>query len=258
MSTIIARSAESVHWYRQDGTPQYTVTARDGSQRPTTLRDARKMNLLPSVTTILKIMAKPGLEQWKLEQMLLAALTLPKHSGEDEKQYIARIVSDSKETARSAAEAGTRIHESIESYMAGKRDIDHYEVAFAVDRYLSEYFRMETKWLVEHSFADPSRGFAGKVDMHMSLDLAPDGIILDVKTKDFGPDDNVIGYDEHLMQLAAYRVGLGMPKARCANLFVSRTHAGHMCITEWSQEDLARGWDMFECLIRLWKLKNLF
>ena len=258
MSTIIARSAESVHWYRQDGTPQYTVTARDGSQRPTTLRDARKMNLLPSVTTILKIMAKPGLEQWKLEQMLLAALTLPKHSGEDEKQYIARIVSDSKETARSAAEAGTRIHESIESYMAGKRGIDHYEVAFAVDRYLSEYFRMETKWLVEHSFADPSRGFAGKVDMHMSLDLAPDGIILDVKTKDFGPDDNVIGYDEHLMQLAAYRVGLGMPKARCANLFVSRTHAGHMCITEWSQEDLARGWDMFECLIRLWKLKNLF
>ena len=47
MTTIIARSAESVHWYQQDGSPQYTVKAKDGSDRPTTLRDARKMNLVP-------------------------------------------------------------------------------------------------------------------------------------------------------------------------------------------------------------------
>ena len=47
MSTIIARSAESVHWYKQDGGPQYTVKAKDGSDRPTTLRDARKMDLVP-------------------------------------------------------------------------------------------------------------------------------------------------------------------------------------------------------------------
>ena len=92
MSTIIARSAESVHWYRQDGAPQYTVKAKDGSDRPTTLRDARKMDLVPSVTTILKVAAKPGLEQWKLEQMLLSALTLPRAQDEQEKAYIARIV----------------------------------------------------------------------------------------------------------------------------------------------------------------------
>ena len=78
MTTIIARSAESVHWYQHNGAPQYTVKAKDGSDRPTTLRDARKLNLVPSVTTILKIAAKPGLEAWKLNQMLLAALTLPK------------------------------------------------------------------------------------------------------------------------------------------------------------------------------------
>ena len=41
MTTIIARSAESVHWYRQDGGPQYTVKAKDGNDRPTTIRDAR-------------------------------------------------------------------------------------------------------------------------------------------------------------------------------------------------------------------------
>ena len=62
MTTIIARAAESVHWYGQDGSPQYTVTAKDGQQRPTTLRDARKFNLVPSVTTVLKVAAKPGLD----------------------------------------------------------------------------------------------------------------------------------------------------------------------------------------------------
>ena len=37
MATIIARAAESVHWYRaDDGAPQYTVKAKDGSDRPTT------------------------------------------------------------------------------------------------------------------------------------------------------------------------------------------------------------------------------
>ena len=121
MTTIIARSAESVHWYRKDGGPQYTVKAKDGSDRPTTLRDARKMDLVPSVTTILKIAAKPGLEAWKQEQMLLAALTLPRLDGESEKDLVARIVADSKETAKQAAERGTRIHEEVETHFAGKK-----------------------------------------------------------------------------------------------------------------------------------------
>jgi hypothetical protein len=62
------------------------------------------MDLVPSVTTVMKVAAKPGLEQWKLEQMLLAAMTLPKMPDEPEKAYIARIVADSKETGKQAAE----------------------------------------------------------------------------------------------------------------------------------------------------------
>ena len=48
MTTIIARASEGTHWYRaEDGAPQYTVKAKNGSDRPTTLGDARKMNLVP-------------------------------------------------------------------------------------------------------------------------------------------------------------------------------------------------------------------
>lgn len=261
MTTIIARSAESVHWYKQDGAPQYTVKANDGSDRPTTLRDARKMNLVPSVTTILKVAAKPALEAWKMEQMLLAALTLPRLDNESEKGLIDRIVADSKETAKKAANRGTDIHESIEKWMKGDGDVKHVRISFAFDDAVSDYFKTpKTRgegWITEASFAE--MGFGGKVDLHRKPDaFAPDGIVLDTKTKEFSKGDKVVAYEEQLMQLAAYRYGLGMPKARCANVFVSASEAGTIHIHEWTDDELRRGWEMFQCLHNFWKLKNLF
>ena len=168
MTTIIARSAESVHWYRaEDGGPQYTVFAKDGSERPTTLRDARKMNLVPSVTTVLKVAAKPGLEVWKNEQMLLAALTLPRSPDESEKDFIARIVSDSKQTAKQAAERGTRVHESIEAWFEGVRgDIYHREIAEAFEKKIFEHFKTDPfqPWKTETAFSSPL-GYGGKIDL---------------------------------------------------------------------------------------------
>ena len=261
MTTIIARSAESVHWYRaEDGAPQYTVKAKDGSDRPTTLRDARKMDLVPSVTTVLKVAAKPGLEVWKNEQMLLAALTLPRKPEESEKEFIARIVADSKETGKQAAEAGTRIHESIEAWIEGVRPVEHEDIAKAFEESIFEHFKTHPMqpWLTERAFASPL-GFGGKVDLYCIADEhAPVGIVLDAKSKDFGPDDKVEAYDEHLMQLAAYRHGLGVPHARCANVFVSRSHPGLVKVVEWPEDELAKGWEMFQSLLRFWKLKNNF
>jgi len=261
MTTIIARSAESVHWYRaDDGAPQYTVVAKDGSNRPTTLRDARKMNLVPSVTTVMKVAAKPGLDVWKNEQLLLAALTLPRKPEETEKEFIARVVADSKETGKRAAEAGTRIHESIERYYAGDKNVEHPEAAKAFEEMVFNHFQTHPfqPWETEVSFSS-NMGFGGKVDLYTRRDeAAPVGIVLDAKTKDFGPDDKIDAYDENLMQLAAYRHGLDLPHARCANVFVSRTHVGLVKIHEWSEEDLQRGWKMFQALLEFWKLKNNF
>ena len=256
MTTIIARSAESVHWYGQDGSPQYTVKAKDGSDRPATLRDARKFNLVPSVTTVMKIMAKPGLDVWKNEQLLLAAMTLPRKETETEKEFIARIVADSKETGKQAAEKGTRIHESIERWYVGERDVEHLETAKAFELAVFQHFKTDPfeKWKTEISFTSPL-GFGGKVDLHTTTGL---GIVVDAKTKDFGPDDKVDAYDEMLMQLAAYRQGLERPNARCANVFASRTHPGLIKIVEWSEEDLQKGWEMFQCLLKFWKIKNNF
>lgn len=261
MTTIIARASESTHWYRvEDGKPQYTVIAKDGSNRPTTLRDARKLNLVPSVTTVMRIASKPGLDVWKNEQLLLAALTLPKIDGEPEKSFIARVIADSKETAKRAAERGTRVHESIEAWYEGVRPVEHEDIAFNFEKTVFEHFKTHPfqKWETEVSFSH-ELGFGGKTDLFTRPDEdAPLGILLDAKTKEFGVDDDVPAYDEHLMQLAAYRIGLGMPNARCANVFASVSYPGLIKVHEWSEAELQRGWAMFQALLTYWKLKNKF
>ena len=253
MSTVI-RASESNHWYTRDGVPQYTVEAKKGGQRATTLRDARTMNLVPSVTTILGVAAKPALLAWMQQQVLMAALTLPKVDSETEEQYIARIIHDSKEQGRAAADAGTDIHASIQGFYENRPTGNHKASVSACVQAINNHFG-DWGWVSERSFAH-DLGFGGKCDLFVPADERGDGFVIDVKTKEFSDPAKVEGYDEHLMQLAAYRVGLGCPKARCANVFVSRSVPGLVVVKEWSLEDLDRGWLMFIHLLSFWQLKN--
>lgn len=242
---IVERPSESNHWYTKDGSPAYSVKGKDGQPRSTTLRDARKLGLLPSVTTIMKVAASPGLEVWKMNQMMLAALTLPRGEGENEESFIKRVQADSKEHARKAAERGTQVHTAIEQFFDGQINANDLPYLEPVYKAVNDTFG-NLMWAVEKSFAAES-GFAGKVDLH-SRD--GDGVVADFKTKEFTSDtlEKVVGFDENVMQLAAYRSGLKLPNARCANIFVSVTEPGLVVVKEWNQEELARGWAMFDAL----------
>jgi len=245
------RASESNHWYTRDGVPQYTVEAKKGGQRNTTLRDARTMNLVPSVTTVLNVAAKPALLAWMQQQVLYAALTLPRRPDEPEKEYIDRIINDSKEQGRSAADAGTDIHASIQGFYEGQSTGKHSEMVTACTQAIDNWAGPRT-WISERAFAHEA-GFGGKCDLYSEAD---GGFVADIKTKEFTDPDKVGGYDEHLMQLAAYRVGLGVPNARCANVFVSRNVPGLVVVKEWPLEQLDTGWAMFMHLLSFWQLKN--
>jgi hypothetical protein len=66
------------HWYQPDGTPLHQVPKADGKgMRDTTLADAKKLGLLPSVTGITDIVAKPALMNWKAAQVAAAAFENP-------------------------------------------------------------------------------------------------------------------------------------------------------------------------------------
>jgi hypothetical protein len=239
------RASEANHWYTRDGAPMYTVEAAKGGQRPTTLRDARKLNLVPSVTTIMNVAAKPALMQWMQRQVLLATLTLPRRPNEPEDEWIERIMDDSKEQGRAAADLGTSIHASIQSFYEGTQSDSHQEHVRGTIQALQNHFGHQG-WIAERSFAH-ELGYGGKVDLHSP------GYVVDIKTKDFTDPNKISAYNENLMQLSAYRVGLGMPEARCANVFVSRTVPGLVKVIEWEQSDLARGWGMFLHLLGYWQ-----
>jgi hypothetical protein len=255
--TEVKYTSEAGHWYTLDGDPAYTIMGKNGQERNTTLRDARKLNLVPSVTTIIRVASAPGLERWKQEQVLLAALTLPRQEGEAESDWINRIMEDSKETGRKAADRGTAIHAAIQQHYDGQT----YEIEFepyvrATTAALASHFN-DWAWVAEASFAD-SMGFGGKCDLHIPESEHCKGFVVDIKTKDFGPDDKIAGFDEQLMQLAAYRMGLQAFQARCANVFVSRSHPGEVRVVEWSAEDLTKGWLMFKTLLDFWQVKNAY
>jgi hypothetical protein len=229
----------------------YTVKAKDGTDRPTTLRDARKMGLVPSVTTIMSVAAKPGLDAWKMNQMMLAALTLPRAPDEPKEQFIERIQKDSKEQGKRAAERGTAIHEALEKFYEGVLYYEHHEHQMGVDAAMQSHFGIQS-WKTETAFASPL-GYGGKLDLHC---MDGEGIVVDFKTKEFTDPAKIFMYDELPMQLAAYRMGLEKPNARCANVFVSVTKPGLVHIKEWSEDELMRAWYMFGALKQFWYAKT--
>ena len=84
MAIITKSVMDSSHWYSLDGKPVHTQPTKDGDgQRATTLRDARKMMLLPSVTSIIGILDKPQLTRWKMREVAKAAIAIPGPQGEE-------------------------------------------------------------------------------------------------------------------------------------------------------------------------------
>ena len=244
--------AESGHWYDKDGNPAYTIEGKTGI-RNTTLRDARKLGLLPSVTTIIGQLSKAGLNTWLQQQVLLSALTLPRLPDEPEADWLARVMKDSKETSRQAADRGTQIHGVIQSFYENVL-ADWPPYVRLVEQTINEYFGNQL-WVSERSFAH-SEGFGGKVDLSSRKDAVSgwDGAIIDFKTTE-KEVDKVDTYFDHHMQLAAYRMGLDLPHARCAIVYVNAI-SNTVRLIEIEEEDLQKGWECYWHLLKLYQIKN--
>jgi hypothetical protein len=232
---LVKNESNSQHWYDKDGTPRYTIIGKNGKERSTTVRDAREHGYLPSVTTIIAQLDKPALTRWKIEQMLLASLTLPRLENEAEIDWIARVVEDSRATGKDAMNRGVEMHDQLEAFYSGVYLIEYPQYVLRTEKVITEYFG-DQEWKSELSFA--FNGYAGKCDLHSN------NIVVDFKTKTDNLDKAIV-YDEHKMQLAAYRMGFGMPKARCAIVFVSDKETK---ICEVKEEDLITAYDKFSIL----------
>lgn len=259
---VTGRAQESGHWYDREGNAVYEIRGANGKMRSPHLGDARKLGLLPGVSSILRCAAAPGLERWKQQQVLLAALTLPRIENEPEEKWLDRILDDSKQQGIKAAEKGTAIHAAIQRHYEGRPFEARWDahVAGVVDEVESRFGKQP--WASESSFAS-RLGYGGKIDAWS------DEVLLDFKTKEFGRDargriDKELVWDDHLIQMAGYLAGISGKNGaegrllRVANVFVSRDTPGLVHIHEWPVEDLVRGTTMFLALLKFWQAKNRY
>lgn len=235
------------HYYGKDGTPEHF---RGPNGSATTLREARKLGLLPSCTEVLNVLAKPGLERWKIQQAVLSALTLPKVAGEASDSLLRRIDTDASKQAQEAAAEGTAIHAAIEASFAGKAVEPRFRPhVSAVHSTLRDNFGNVPDWTIEKTFGSPL-GFGGCVDIS-SRSLR---VIGDHKGVAVAPDEQKqLAYTQHY-QLGGYAEGLDMPDdCRGFNLFISRTHPGHVRFFEWPAHKMQEGREVFRAALKLWQ-----
>lgn len=249
-------AAEAGHWYLRDGTPFYTVIGKTtGTERPVTIRDAREADAVPSVTTIMKLLKSDGLSMYFERQIFDAVLKWPRKQGEDDYDYFGRIKAMSREHGRKASDRGTRLHAEVERFLRREPVVDKSFLPHIAElvRVLA-YFDVDLMGgEAEKSFAS-TKGFGGKCDYNRGGDKP---VVLDFKSKEKIEAKKRYTYDEHVMQLASYRMGLGMPTARCLNIFVG-VEDRKVLVYEWEEADLQHGWQTFEALLQLWKLKNKY
>jgi len=248
-------SPDSAHWYQRDGVPLHTVLSAKGEPRPTTLRDARKLGLVPSVTNILGVIAKPELTAWLQEQAVMAALTLPRIDGETEDAFAKRVVADSQSTRDNAADFGTAFHSGAER-VAQSLEVDPEHPAAEWLRHYRDWFQanaLAVHW-TEKVLVHQEWGFAGTADL--LIEHAAHGLTLvDFKTTKIKSGTKFGPYKSWGYQLAAYRRALGLP-VRCMNLVINSLEPSVPIEHLWSEEDMAQGWAAFEAAQRLWCIEK--
>lgn len=190
----------SSHWYYTNGLPCYELPKKAGAgTKSPTLADARKLNLLPSVTTILKILNKPALTNWMIEQAVLAAMTSPRREGEELDAFLDRILHQEKvqeQEAGAARDRGTEIHEALERLFTGQ------EVTSEIDPWVRPAYSAIVEYgaLVATEKILTGPGYAGKTDLLLEAPGA--WVIFDYKSAKKLPEKEP--WPEHKLQLSAY------------------------------------------------------
>jgi hypothetical protein len=244
---------ESGHFYMPDGSPFYDVPnkSRPGESRPATIRDALKAGAEPSVSTVLKAAAAPGLVRWMVETAVDCALTLPRLPNEPLDAYKGRVMQDSQEQAKQARERGTAIHGALERHLLCQPFDEQFQPHVAnVTTALAEVG-------IDLSAGKPERSFCLVGQYGGKIDWSDDSAVLDFKGIDDGKLEGRLGYDEHIRQLAAYDNGLGGKPRRKINVFIAR-ESGAVRIREWTPAESQKALNEFLALLRFYRLSKGF
>lgn len=256
-------SGGSAHYYTLDGQACHEVMKADKSgMRKTTLADARKLNLVPSVTTVIKILDKPALNRWKEEQVALAVLTTPRQPNEADDAFVHRVLHEEEQQeqeAKGARDLGKDIHDALDSYFSGQAVAEPMEVYVrpVIDALLAYGQKASTEVIL---IGDDYGGCSD-----MLQDCGEWWRLWDFKSAKTLPDPAKGAWMEHQLQGAAYAQAFRSKLQRAGqvkpilvgNIYISTIEPGKFVVCEHDDWEAAYS-EGFAPLVRHWQYINRY
>jgi len=231
------------------------VLGADGKKMITPdARHARKLGLLPSVTSICDQLTNYGVQDYRENAIAKAACSFPFDGNPDHEgsvmTYVEMILSKAGEYAKQAADEGKAIHASVSRFYADgitPENPVHYSVVRAVDAFLLE--KGVTEILTEQAIGSAEKRCAGTPDIY---GIRPSGIplILDVKSTDLIKFKKP--YESWMVQLGGYRY-LEEDQAEIAEAVADR-NCGEVKFYEYP--DGERWEEVFAMLVKIFCLRK--
>ena len=270
----------SQHWYDHDGKPRHTLPTKKGAknaERATTIRDARKLGLLPSVSGILGVIAKDSLTNWQIDKIIDACWSFSADDTTVTLDVYAEKVKDAAfAEVRAAMDVGTKVHAAIEAYLTTGFYDGHEKLLLPDGRNMDVHELVEpaldaitklniTPIASEKVLVSSQWGYAGTTDMLFEAADEQRGV-LDIKTKKTREGESIYEPEQHAMQIAAYwQAEWGklydyiIPPIACGyNVYVSTTEPGRVEVVKHDDAKLREAWGAFKCCLELWRWQNKY
>jgi len=259
------------HFYDENGNACFEVpkkTGKPGEMRKANITDAKNNGWFPSATTILEVISKKGLEDWKQEQVALAARRLlgdgklPFNLADD--AYCKAVKKAAFEQVNDAADLGTAVHKALEEGLQGKEYDKTYAIYVEAVRELLKDNRI---YINEHELRLVNKDFkyAGTTDgtFTATRELGDIYGIIDFKTCKTKPEKPVETRDTWVQQIAAYHVAkfkempsLNNTSIAGINIAISTTEPGRVEMIWHFPDDLEKAWRLFYHACNYYLIKN--
>lgn len=248
----------SEHWYTRDGKSSHTRLTKKGTERATTLRDARVEGLLPSVSSILNEAYSPELERYKQSRLLDACLKFTPDAFSTTEEWKKAIREEADREMVEAQQFGTAFHKAMET----GEQIDGMDVLVAATKGAMDKLLIDGLEVIEQEVVLVSKdmGYAGTTDVRY-IRNARNGI-LDFKTTKTTPGEPVLLKMSHKAQIAAYHHAafpwLNPWEREGINVYVSKTEPGRVDVIHYTEAELEIAWQWFQACCVLWRLRRSY
>lgn len=239
----------NAHWYDKNG----------AAQHDSTLLDARKQLLYPSVTTIDKdIFKNDFLDKWKMNELAKAAASTFRQLHESEEDYANRIYEISLTKGREASDFGKEVHDAIEGYPQLPLNTELHPW---IDRFGRWYdANVEEVLHRERVVLDHDLGVAGRCDF---IGRAKGRVIIpDWKTQGVKKDDKgrkkPVFYPSWPRQLAFYAVAYAKETSmfpeipRCISVVIDSNEPDDPFVKEWTDGEIKSAYEDFVVGAWMW------